>query len=157
MFLKTTNLFYLSHPIEVSIKNLKFKISILNIFLPRLPLFQDFLLWLALEPSDHRRDMPVISGYCSHWLWRLCHWHCSLLLRTPALRSSPSVQTQCLLECFQNLLPLSPSLSYVVSFVPLPESTLCCVLCVSLHVVSSVPHCLKIFKELTQSRGVGPQ
>lgn len=70
MFLKTTNLFYLSHPIEVSTKNLKFKTSTLNIFPSRLSLLQDFLSWLALEPSNHRGERDA----CHFRLWLLPVW-----------------------------------------------------------------------------------
>lgn len=98
MFLKTTNLFYLSHPIEVSTKNLKFKTSTLNIFPSRLSLLQDFLSWLALEPSNHRGERDA----CHFRLWLLPVWDIPSVSVAGSSREHGlcGVQTQFLPELF---------------------------------------------------------
>lgn len=108
MFLKTTNPFYLSYPIEVSIKNLKIKTSPLSISPSRRPLLQDSSRgWRWHHPSRVGTETPVVSSCGSALLGT-----CRRSARQPRLEN-PTSAIFCsgpwVLFCvFPEPLPLSP-------------------------------------------------
>lgn len=130
MFLKTTNPFYLSYAIEVSIKNLKIKTSTLSIFPSRLPLLQDSSRgWRWHHPSMVGRETPVISSCGSFSPRDMPSVSTAASSREHHLCDLPLWSKGFSFACSQRPLPLSPNPSstvssgFLTSSPTLPENT----------------------------------